>query len=114
MADTFQRYCREGFVITKRADNHAVLAYDNADGSAGRLADKYADEIIAAEATKRMRTTRIKLTAIYSDIPTAIYLDQFLLLRTCKKVGDIEVVNNYQLGKLNEAKRNGQIDFIKL
>ena len=61
-----------------------------------------------------MATTRIKITAIHSDIPTKIYLQQFLLLRTCEKVGDEEVVNNYQLGKLNEAKSYGQIDFVKL
>ena len=61
-----------------------------------------------------MRTTRIKITAIHSDIPAKIYLQQFLLLRTCEKVGDEEVVNNYQLGKLNEAKSYGQIDFIKI
>lgn len=61
-----------------------------------------------------MATTRIKITAIHSDIPTKMYLQQFLLLRTCEKVGDEEVVNNYQLGKLNEAKSYGQIDFIKI
>lgn len=61
-----------------------------------------------------MRTTRIKITAIHSDIPTKMYLQNFLLLRTCENVGDEEVVNNYQLGLLNESKRNGQIDFIKI
>ena len=61
-----------------------------------------------------MRTTKIKITAIYSDIPSKIYLQKFLLLRTCEKVGDEEVVNNYQLGQLNRAKENGQIDFVKI
>lgn len=41
-------------------------------------------------------------------------MQQFLLLRTCEKVGDEEVVNNYQLGQLNQAKRIGSIDFEKL
>ena len=61
-----------------------------------------------------MRTTRIRIKAIHSDIPAKMYLQKFLLLRTCEKVGDEEVVNNYQLGQLNEAKRNGQIDFVKV
>lgn len=61
-----------------------------------------------------MRTTRIKITSINSNIPAKMYLQKFLLLRTCEKVGDEEVVNNYQLGQLNEAKRNGQIDFVKV
>ena len=30
------------------------------------------------------------------------------------KVGDEEVVNNYQLGQLNEARRKGTIDFVKI
>ena len=47
-------------------------------------------------------------------MPAKMYLQKFLLLRTCEKVGDEEVVNNYQLGMLNESKRNGQIDFIKI
>ena len=61
-----------------------------------------------------MATTRIKITAINCDTPAKIYLQKFLLLRTCEKVGDEEVVNNYQLGKLNEAKSYGAIDFVKL
>lgn len=61
-----------------------------------------------------MRTTRIRITAIHSDIPANMYLQKFLLLRTCEKVGDEEVANNYQLGQLNRAKENGQIDFIKV
>lgn len=61
-----------------------------------------------------MRKTTIQITAIYSDIPTHIYLRNFLLLRKVEKVGDIETVNNYQLGLLNESKKNGQIDFIKI
>lgn len=61
-----------------------------------------------------MRKTRIRITKIRTDIPVKMYLQQFLLLRTCEKVGDEEVVNNYQLGQLNQAKRIGSIDFEKL
>ena len=61
-----------------------------------------------------MRKTTIQITAIYSDIPAHIYLRNFLLLRKAEKVGDTETVNNYQLGLLNESKRNRQIDFIKI
>ena len=61
-----------------------------------------------------MATTRIKITAIHSDIPAKMYLQKLLLLRTCEKVGDEEVVNNYQLGQLNRAKEYGQMDFIKI
>ena len=61
-----------------------------------------------------MKKTTIQITAIYSDVPQKIYLQYFLRLRKCEKVGDSEVVNNYQLGLLNESKRNGQIDFVKV
>ena len=61
-----------------------------------------------------MRKTRIRITKIRTDIPVKMYLQQFLLLRTCEKVGDEEVVNNYQLGQLNQANRIGSIDFEKL
>lgn len=61
-----------------------------------------------------MRTTRIRITAIGSDIPAKMYLQYFLRVRKCEKVGDSETVNNYQLGLLNESKRNKQIDFIKI
>jgi len=61
-----------------------------------------------------MRKTTIQITSIYSDIPAHIYLRNFLLLRKTEKFGDTETVNNYQLGLLNESKRNRQIDFIKI
>lgn len=61
-----------------------------------------------------MKTTTIKLTAIYSDNPIEWYLGTYLHLRKIRKVGDIETVNNYQLGRLNEAKANKQIDFVKV
>lgn len=61
-----------------------------------------------------MKTTTIKLTAIYSDNPIEWHLGTYLHLRKIRKVGDIETVNNYQLGRLNEAKANKQIDFVKV
>ena len=61
-----------------------------------------------------MKTTTIKSTAIYSDNPIEWYLGTYLHLRKIRKVGDIETVNNYQLGRLNEAKANKQIDFVKV
>ena len=51
---------------------------------------------------------------MHTDVPVKMYLQQFLLLRTSEKVGDEEVVNNYQLGQLNEARRKGTIDFVKI
>lgn len=64
--------------------------------------------------SKGMRKTKIRITGIYSDIPVTMYLRNFLLLRRCEKVGDVETVNNYQLGLLNESKAHGQIDFEKV
>ena len=61
-----------------------------------------------------MRTTKIRITEIKCNMPAKFYLQQMLLLRRCEKVGDEEVVNNYQLGQLNRAKEYGTIDFIKL
>lgn len=61
-----------------------------------------------------MRKTTIQITAIHSDVPPKMYLQYFLRLRKCEKVGDIETVNNYQLGLLNESKAKKQIDFIKI
>lgn len=61
-----------------------------------------------------MRTTKVKLTAIYNNEPKDWFFGKYLLLRKIRNIGDIEVVNNYQLGKMNEAKRNGEIDFEKV
>lgn len=46
--------------------------------------------------------TKIKITGAppHGDIPFHILLDKFCLLRTARKVGDVEVVNNTQLGRL--------------
>lgn len=61
-----------------------------------------------------MRTTKVRLTAINNNEPKEWYFGTYLLLRKIRNVGDVEVVNNYQLGKMNEAKRNGEIDFEKI
>lgn len=58
--------------------------------------------------------TKIQITAINSDIPNEIFMDKFLLLRTARKIGDVEIINNTQLGRLNDAKKQGTIDFIKI
>ncbi len=60
-----------------------------------------------------MRTTKIKLTAIYSDNPIEWYLGTYLGLRTARKIGDVETVNNYTLGRLKEAKDNRDV-FVKV
>lgn len=50
----------------------------------------------------KINKTTVKILGIIeSDIPLHIILEKFCLLRACKKVGDIETINNYQLGKLN-------------
>lgn len=66
------------------------------------------------------RTTRIKITAIDA---TKIgwrgeYLERFfekvLKLRTARRIGDEESVNNYVLGQLNVCRSYCGIDFIKV
>lgn len=60
-----------------------------------------------------MRTTKVRLTAIYCNEPKEWFFGTILLICKIRNVGDVEVVNNYQLGRMNEAKRFGQIDFEK-
>jgi len=67
-----------------------------------------------------MAKTKVKLISINKTLlnyPES-YLDHYfnytLFLRNIRKVGDEEVVNNYVLGLLNNAKELGLIDFIKL
>ena len=46
---------------------------------------------------------RIRITSIpFSGVPDKMLLQQFCLLRFCEKVGDSEVINNTQLGRLRE------------
>lgn len=61
-----------------------------------------------------MRTTKVRLTALNCNEPTEWFFGTILRLRKIRKVGDVEVVNNYQLGRMNESKRFGQIDFEKI
>lgn len=49
---------------------------------------------------KVMNTTKIKITGYNGDMPIKIVLQKFCLLRYCEKIGDTEIVNNYQLGRL--------------
>ena len=61
--------------------------------------------------------TRIRLTAIKVDWKGQMlerYLDQTCFLRTARKVGDEEVVNNFVLGRLNDQKSKVCIDFEKV
>jgi hypothetical protein len=41
-------------------------------------------------------------------------MNETLLLRTARKVGDVEAVNNFVLGRLNDYKERGMVDFVKL
>ena len=49
-----------------------------------------------------MNRTRIKITGYNGDIPIKIMLQRFCLLRYCEKIGDGEIVNNTQLGRLRD------------
>lgn len=62
-------------------------------------------------------STRIKITGIYTSWKGKMrdwYMNETLLLRTARKVGDEENVNNYVLGQLNRHKSFGEIDFVKV
>lgn len=41
-------------------------------------------------------------------------MNETLMLRTAREVGDEETVNNYVLGQLNRHQETGEISFIKL
>lgn len=67
-----------------------------------------------------MAKTKIKLTEInenkigWHGPMLERYFNNILFLRTARKVGDEEVVNNYVLGQLNKCKEFGGINFIKI
>ena len=46
--------------------------------------------------------TKVRITNVPSWAPPKILLQKFCLLRTAEKPGDVEVVNNTQLGRLRE------------
>lgn len=66
---------------------------------------------------KKRNVTRVRITAINVSWQGKMldrYMDQTLLLRTARRVGDEENVNNCVLGRLNDRKRHGEIDFEKV
>lgn len=46
--------------------------------------------------------TTIKIESYLGDIPLKVMLQKICLLRTCEKIGDIETINNTQLGRLKD------------
>lgn len=61
--------------------------------------------------------TRIRLTGVYTSWQGKMrerYMNEVLLLRTARNVGDEETVNNTVLGRLYEHMESGEIAFIKL
>lgn len=46
--------------------------------------------------------TYIKIESYQGDIPLKVMLQKICLLRVCEKIGDKEVVNNTQLGRLRD------------
>lgn len=64
-----------------------------------------------------MRTTRIRLTEVNTTWKGGyleMYMKSTLGLRTARKVGDEENVNNYVLGQLNRHKETGEINFVRV
>jgi len=62
---------------------------------------------------KRSNTHKIQITGTtLSPSMLAMYLDKLCWLRTARKIGDIETVNNTQLGRLNN--QSLLITYIKL
>ena len=67
-----------------------------------------------------MAKTRIRITEVNANrigwhgLMLDRYMNETLHLRTARKVGDEEVVNNFQLGQLNRAKAYGGINFVKV
>lgn len=54
---------------------------------------------------KKKNVTKVKITSIPTDqfcIPNKMLLQRFCLLRYCEKIGDVESINNYQLGMLRK------------
>lgn len=46
--------------------------------------------------------TKIQIISYSGDIPLKIMLQKMCLLRSASKFGDIEIVNNTQLGRLRD------------
>ena len=63
------------------------------------------------------KVTRIRITGIYTDWQGQMrerYMNETLLLRTARNVGDEENVNNYVLGLLKRHQDFGEITFEKV
>ena len=50
----------------------------------------------------KRNVTKVKITSIPDGMPAKIILQKFCLMRNAEKVGDIESVNNTQLGRLRD------------
>ena len=46
--------------------------------------------------------TKIQITGYNGDLPLSKVLERLCLLRTARNIGDVETVNNTQLGRLRE------------
>ena len=46
--------------------------------------------------------TKVQIISYSGDIPLKIMLQKMCLLRSASKIGDVEVVNNTQLGRLKD------------
>ena len=58
-----------------------------------------------------MNKVTIQITGISdTDVPSKILLQKLCLLRTAEKIGDIETVNHYQLGRL----KNYSVQYTKI
>ncbi|MBO5628753.1 MAG: hypothetical protein J5965_06715 [Aeriscardovia sp.] len=60
------------------------------------------------------RNTRIKITAIKTHWQGKMrerFMNETLFLRTARKEGDEEVVNNFVLGQLRKHQQYGEISF---
>lgn len=64
-----------------------------------------------------MRKTKIRITGIFINWQGQMrnrYMNETLFLRTARKVGDEEVVNNFVLGTLKRHQELGEITFEKV
>lgn len=64
-----------------------------------------------------MNKTRIRITGIHTSWQGKMrerFMDETLFLRTARKVGDEEVVNNFVLGQLRKHQQYGEISFDEL
>lgn len=63
------------------------------------------------------RTTKIRITGIFTHWQGKMrerFMNETLFLRTARKEGDEEVVNNFVLGQLRKHQQSGEISFDEL